>query len=74
MKSPPKGIGHHETETEMFASSRKAIVAIIGAVLYLAQSYFGISLGFLTPELIEQIIVVFMPAAVYATPNAAPST
>ncbi len=58
---PPKGI-------PMFASSAKAIVALVGALIYLANTYLGWNLG-ISEEALNTIIAVLMPALVWLVPN-----
>ena len=52
----------------MFTSIDKALVAALGALVYfLAQ--FGITLPWLTPEIIENIAVGLTPILVWLIPN-----
>lgn len=52
----------------MFTSIDKALVAAIGAAVYfLAQ--FGITIPWLTPEIIENIAVGLTPILVWLIPN-----
>lgn len=52
----------------MFTSIDKALVAALGALVYfLAQ--FGITIPWLTPEIIENIAVGLTPILVWLIPN-----
>ena len=54
----------------MFTSVDKALVALIGSVLWLIDFWFGSDLfGHITEESIGTIIAVFMPILVYLAPN-----
>ncbi len=52
----------------MFTSFDKAIVAIIMGALYIANSVFGINLGF-TEAQVGAVIGVLTPILVYIFPN-----
>lgn len=49
----------------------KAWVALIGALITMAQMYLKIDLGFLTPEFIEKAVMLATPFFVWAVPNKA---
>lgn len=52
----------------MFTAFDKALIALIGAVIYfLAQ--FGITIPWLTPEVVENIAVGLTPILVWLIPN-----
>lgn len=54
----------------MFTSIDKALVALIGSVLWLIDYWFGNDLfGHITEESIGTIIAVLMPILVYFAPN-----
>lgn len=57
----------------MFTSIDKALVALIGAVVYLASSLFGISFSWLTPELIQDGVTFITPILVWLIPNKRPA-
>ena len=57
----------------MFTSIDKALVALIGAVVYLASSLFGISFSWLTPELIQDGVTFITPVLVWLIPNKRPA-
>ncbi len=52
----------------MFTAFDKALAALIGALVYFA-GMFGVSLPWLTPEVIQNIAVGVTPILVYLIPN-----
>jgi hypothetical protein len=54
----------------MFTAFDKALAALLGALVYFA-GMFGVSLPWLTPEVIQNIAVGVTPILVYLIPNKA---
>lgn len=52
----------------MFTSIDKALTALVMALLFLLNSFFGISIG-LDPDLINGIITALTPVLVWLVPN-----
>lgn len=53
----------------MFTSIDKALVAAVMGVLFILQTYTGISLPWATPETVSTIIGLLTPVLVWAIPN-----
>lgn len=53
----------------MFTTIDKALVALIGAVVYLASALFGIELAWLTSEMIQNAVTILTPLLVWIVPN-----
>lgn len=53
----------------MFTSIDKALVALAGAIVYLASALFGASWAWLTPELIQNAVTFVTPLLVWLVPN-----
>lgn len=53
----------------MFTSIDKALVAAVMGVLFILQTYTGISLPWATPEAVSTIIGLLTPVLVWAIPN-----
>lgn len=62
----------------MFTSVDKALVALVGAIVYLMQAWFKIDLSwllsFLTPDAIAAMVPVLTPIFVWAIPNKKPAS
>jgi hypothetical protein len=52
----------------MFTTFDKALAALLGAIVYFA-GLFGLSLPWLTPDVIQNIAVGLTPVLVWAIPN-----
>ena len=52
----------------MFTSLDKALVALIMAVVYFLNTFFGVSLG-IDPATLSTIVVAITPILVYLLPN-----
>lgn len=55
----------------MFTAMDKALVALIGALVYLASNYLGADLAWLTPDAIQNVVTVVTPILVWLVPNKA---
>ena len=53
----------------MFTSIDKALVAAIMGVLFIVQTYTGLSMAWVTPDTITTIIGLITPVLVWAIPN-----
>jgi len=53
----------------MFSSIDKALTAAIMGLLFILQTYTGVSLGWLTPDTVATIIGLLTPVLVWAIPN-----
>ena len=53
----------------MFTSIDKALVAAIMGVLFIVQTYTGLSMAWVTPNTITTIIGLITPVLVWAIPN-----
>jgi hypothetical protein len=53
----------------MFTSIDKALTALIMGVLFIVQTYTGVSVGWLTPDTVATIIGLLTPVLVWAIPN-----
>lgn len=53
----------------MFTSIDKALAALIGAVIFIAQSAFQIDLSWISAETIEKLIPFITTVFVYLVPN-----
>ena len=56
----------------MFTSYDKAIVALVGAVLFLVQWYFEVKTDFITEDQLATVIAAITPALVWLVPNKKP--
>jgi hypothetical protein len=52
----------------MFTSFDKAIVAAVGAVIFVANKFLGVDLGF-SAESVQTLITAMTPILVYLVPN-----
>ena len=58
----------------MFTSADKALAAIIMGLIFLANSWFHITIpGWLSPDNINQVLAVLTPILVYLIPNKKPA-
>lgn len=55
----------------MFTSMDKALVALIGALVYLASNFFGADFAWLTPDAIQNAVTIATPILVWLIPNKA---
>ena len=53
----------------MFTAVDKALVALIGALVYLASTFFGIEASWLTTDMIQNAVTFLTPVLVYLVPN-----
>ena len=53
----------------MFTSIDKALVALIGAIVYLLSAFFGIKISWITPDLIQNVVTFVTPLLVWLVPN-----
>lgn len=53
----------------MFTSIDKALVAAVMGILFIFQTYSGVSVAWLTPETVSTIIGLVTPVLVWAIPN-----
>jgi hypothetical protein len=54
----------------MFTSLDKALVALVMALVFIAQSVFHVSIpGWLTADNVNQVIAVLTPILIYVIPN-----
>lgn len=53
----------------MFTAIDKALVALVGAVVYLASALFGVEIGWLTPDMIQNAVTFVTPLLVWLVPN-----
>lgn len=53
----------------MFTSVDKAFAALIGAIVFIAQTYFQIDFSWLSAETIEKIVPFLTTILVYFVPN-----
>lgn len=58
----------------MITSIDKALVALIGALVYFASTFFGIEIGWLTPEMIQNFVTFATPLLVWLVPNKSAAT
>lgn len=56
----------------MFTSIDKALVAIVMAVIYILNTYFGFHLG-VSEQLLNTIVAIVTPLLVYLVPNKPPA-
>jgi hypothetical protein len=56
----------------MFTSLDKALVALVGAIVYLLGALFDIQIAWLTSDMIQNIAVGVTPLLVWAFPNKKP--
>jgi hypothetical protein len=64
----PAASGQQERKRTMFTSIDKALVALIMSLLYLLNTFFGVSLG-LNETQVATIISLLTPILVWAIPN-----
>lgn len=57
----------------MFTSIDKALVALIGAIVYLISAFFGIELSWLTTDMIQNAVTFLTPLLVWLIPNKQPT-
>lgn len=57
----------------MFTSIDKALTAMIMAVIFLLNYFFGFNLGWLTADTIAAIVAALTPILVWAVPNKTPA-
>jgi hypothetical protein len=57
----------------MFTSIDKALTALIMGLLYIIQTYTGVSIGWLTPDAVATVIGLLTPVLVWAIPNKKPA-
>lgn len=50
-------------------TAHKALVAFVVAALALLNTFFGVTISFLTPEIINAIALAVVPILVYLIPN-----
>lgn len=55
----------------MFTSIDKALVAMVMGLLFILQTYTGLSVAWLTPDTVATIIGLITPVLVWAIPNRA---
>ena len=55
----------------MFTSIDKALVAMVMGLLFILQTYTGLSVAWLTPDTVATIIGLITPVLVWAIPNKA---
>jgi len=53
----------------MLTSIDKALIALAGAIVYLLSALFGVSLSWLTPEMIQNAVTFLTPLLVWLVPN-----
>lgn len=53
----------------MFTSIDKALVAMVMGILFILQTYFGISTAWIPQETVATIIGLITPVLVWAIPN-----
>jgi uncharacterized membrane protein len=53
----------------MFSTVDKALVALIGAIVYLASALFGIEFTWLTTDMIQNAVTFLTPLLVWLVPN-----
>lgn len=53
----------------MFTSIDKALTALIMGLLFIIQTYTGISIAWLTPDTVATVIGLLTPVLVWAVPN-----
>lgn len=53
----------------MFTSIDKALVALLGAIVYLASALFGVELSWLTADMIQNAVTFATPLLVWLVPN-----
>lgn len=53
----------------MFTSIDKALVAMVMAVIFLINYFFGINLGWVTQDTVAAIVGALTPLLVWAVPN-----
>jgi hypothetical protein len=58
----------------MFTSIDKAIVAFIGALVYLITEFTNLSAEIISPEIIQSAAAIITALLVYFVPNKAPKT
>jgi hypothetical protein len=66
----PRASGSPEMETEMFTSIDKALVALVMALIYVANTFLGINFG-ITEETVQTIVALVTPVLVWLVPNKA---
>lgn len=55
----------------MFTSVDKALVALVMAVIWLVNFFFGVNLGWITQDTVATIVGLLTPVLVWAIPNKA---
>lgn len=55
----------------MFTSIDKAIIAVLGAIVFFVSEYTDLEPGFVSEELIQSVSAVLTAALVYLVPNKA---
>jgi hypothetical protein len=58
----------------MFSSIDKALVALVMAVLWLANYFFNLNTGWINQETVATIVGLLTPVLVWAVPNKAKPT
>ncbi len=53
----------------MFTSVDKALVALVMAVIWLLNFFFGVNLGWITQDTVATIVGLLTPVLVWAIPN-----
>ncbi len=53
----------------MFTSIDKALVALIGGLIFIVSTYFGVNLSWISQETIATIVGLLTPVLVWAIPN-----
>ena len=57
----------------MFTTVDKALAALLGALVYLASALFGIEVGWLSTDMIQNLVTFVTPFLVYLVPNKRPA-
>lgn len=55
----------------MFTSVDKALVALVMAVIWLVNFFFGVNLGWITQDTVATVVGLLTPVLVWAIPNKA---
>lgn len=55
----------------MFTSVDKALVALVMAVIWLVNFFFGINLGWISQDTVATVVGLLTPVLVWAIPNKA---
>ncbi|MEN6644298.1 MAG: hypothetical protein ABFE08_17805 [Armatimonadia bacterium] len=58
----------------MFSSIDKALAALVMAVLFLINYFFGVNLSWVSQDTVATVIGLLMPVLVWAVPNKAKPT